>query len=237
MNVISFFTANRSVKNSPQATRSRTQTIASTPQTDSTVLQQQVTALNAPLPLDSNPVKAALATSADSKSVRTSVSRLKAGSGSGSMWQPKGVLVVYREADVKEAEVIGHGACVLWEGHDSTSAVSLSLDGGAAYTATCQKEWFSFLHLYSRCTKTKIKETFRTFLMKSVHPNNKSTIFDQLNACPAKRSHAFKMLWSIANMCVEVLIFMHFDKITNYHLSTISLSHGKELRVLEQFSM
>lgn len=139
----------------------------------------------------------------------------------------EGVLVVYREAD---AEVIGHDASVFWEGHDSTSAASLSLDRrGAAYTAIWQKEWHSFLHLYSRCTK--IKETFRTFLMKSAHPNNKSTFFDQLSACPAKRSHTFKMLWSIANMCVEALIFMHFDKTTN-HLSTISLSHGEKLRVL-----
>lgn len=39
-----FLVANRSVKNPPRATKSRMQTIASTPQTDSTVLQQQVTA-------------------------------------------------------------------------------------------------------------------------------------------------------------------------------------------------
>lgn len=63
VNAISFLGANRHCnKSSPQATKSRAQTIASTPQTGSTVLQQagstarqQPTASSAPLPLDSTP--------------------------------------------------------------------------------------------------------------------------------------------------------------------------------------
>lgn len=54
VNAISFLTAN-SVTNPSQATKSRVQTTASTPQTVRTVLQQQATASSTPLPLDSTP--------------------------------------------------------------------------------------------------------------------------------------------------------------------------------------